>query len=226
MPSKKPIKQITKFTTLDYANHLSCIAWFSGCNMRCQYCYNPKIVEENGCISINEFLSFLKTRQNLLDAVVLSGGECTLYRGLKELCYEIKKLNFKIKIDTNGTNVNLLKELVSENLVDFIAIDYKAPKSKFEQITKNDNFDKFEESLSFLINANFNFEARTTVHNDLLDENDINEIIKDLYYKNYKFTYFLQFFLETQNLGNLKQTTKKLNLDKLSTLLPIFLRNT
>lgn len=194
--------------------------------MRCQYCYNPKIVEENGDITEDEFFSFLKTRVNLLDAVVISGGECTIYEGLSEFCQKIKKLNFKIKIDTNGTNPNVIKELVAKKLVDFIAIDYKSPKNKFQNITKNNNFDKFEESLNFLINENFNFEVRTTVHEDLLDENDINEIIKDLYYKNYKFTYFLQFFLETQNLGNLKQTTKKLNLDKLSTLLPIFLRNT
>ncbi|MDR0762368.1 MAG: radical SAM protein, partial [Campylobacteraceae bacterium] len=98
----KPIFDITPFTMLDYPEHLSCIVWFAGCNMRCSYCYNPHIVLGEGNIGIDELLNFLRTRAGRLEGVVLSGGECTLYPELPKLCREIKELGFKIKLDTNG----------------------------------------------------------------------------------------------------------------------------
>ena len=89
--SAEIIYDVTKFTHLDYPNHLSCIVWFSGCNMRCDYCYNKDIVfAKNGSYSYEDILEFLKTRVNLLDAVVLSGGEATSHE-LVEFCQAIKK---------------------------------------------------------------------------------------------------------------------------------------
>lgn len=193
--------------------------------MRCSYCYNPNIVEEKGEISALEFLEFLKTRRNLLDGVVLSGGECTLYPHLKELCKEIKKLKFDIKIDTNGTNLELLKELVKLGLVDYIALDFKATKAKFENITKSNFYEKTLKTLEFLIDINFNFEARTTIHSNLLNHEDINEIIKTLYQKGYKNTYFLQNFLDVENLGNLKSPSQIFDIQRLENLIPLELRN-
>jgi pyruvate formate lyase activating enzyme len=185
--------------------------------MRCPYCYNAPIVFGDGTKSLQEALDFLKTRQNRLTGVVLSGGECTLYPHLKELCKEIKTLGFEIKIDTNGTNPKLLQEIIQDKLVNYIALDYKAPKEKFETITKNKNFDAFSETLDFLIKTKFPFEARTTVHSSLLDENDINTIINDLHKRNYKYTYYLQNYLHVEDtVGNISPQNHSIDIKKIS----------
>ncbi len=125
--AKKSVYDITKFTTLDYQDHLACILWFAKCNMRCSYCYNAKIVDGEGVLKNQEVFNFLQSRIGKLDAVVLSGGECTLNPDIVEFCQEIRDLGFKIKIDTNGLNPDIIKDLIDFSLVDFIALDYKAP---------------------------------------------------------------------------------------------------
>jgi len=219
------IYDITKFTTLDFPDNLASILWFSGCNMRCPYCYNAPIVFDKGQISLQEVLDFLKTRQNRLSGVVLSGGECTNYPYLKEFAKEIKSLNFKIKIDTNGLNPSLIKELMEENLVDYIALDYKAPKEKFENITKNRHFEKFSQTLNTLISSNLTFEVRTTIHSKLLGIDDINSIIKDLSKRGYKGTYYLQNYLHTDStIEDIGKQKEIIDTSKLSDLIDINLR--
>jgi len=200
----KDIYDLTKFTHLDYPNELACIVWFNGCNMRCQYCYNDDIVfNKRGNYSYAEVLEFLKTRIGLLDAVVLSGGEACA-KSLVEFCRKIKNLGFLIKLDTNGTCFDNLVELVNENLLDYIALDYKAPQYKFFEVTQSNRFEEFEKTLCFLISKEVYFEVRTTIHTDLLDEEDINFMINDLHSKGYKNNYFLQRFLDTtHNIGNI-----------------------
>jgi len=221
----KVIYDLTSFTHLDYTNHLSCIVWFSGCNMRCDYCYNVDIVfAKDGKYSYNDILEFLKTRVNLLEAVVLSGGEASSYE-LVPFCRKIKELGFKIKLDTNGTNFLHIKELIELNLLDFIALDYKAPKAKFTQITHSSKFDDFSKSLDFLIASEMDFEARTTVHGDLLSSDDINEIIADLKERGYKNRYYIQEFLDTQkNIGDLKRPKQKLDRSALRNDLEVIFR--
>ena len=120
----KIIYDITPFTHIDYPDKLAAIAWFCGCNMRCIYCYNSDIVfSKRGKYSANELFAFLKKRINLLDGVVLSGGEPTLH-DLVPLCKEIKSMGFAIKLDTNGLNPDRVKELVEMELVDYIALDF------------------------------------------------------------------------------------------------------
>ena len=174
--------------------------------MRCDYCYNKDIVfAKNGTYSMNDALNFLETRQSLLDGVVLSGGEASLQE-LTPFCKAIKKLGFSIKLDTNGTNLELIKQLITLKLLDYIALDYKAPKEKFQAITHSRNYDAFSETLTFLIEADFDFEVRTTLHADLLNEDDINWIIKDLKQRNYNRTYYIQEFRVTEeNIGNLQK---------------------
>ena len=221
-----PIHSITKFTTLDYPKHLACIFWFATCNMACPYCYNPLIVRENGTLTTREALSFLKSRQGRLEGVVLSGGECTLYPQLKAFCEAIKELGYKIKIDTNGSNPELLEELMACNLVDYIALDYKAPLSQYQALTHFSHSERVEKSLEMLISHNFPFEVRTTWHSDLLHIEDINSIIHDLHIKGYKSTYYLQRYLHVeQTLGETKMEQTKIDLSKLISLVPIELRN-
>jgi len=224
---KKIIYDITPFTTTDYKDHLSCIAWFITCNMRCPYCYNPDIVNcKCGNYSVDDLITFLKKRVGLLDGVVLSGGEATNHN-LIPICEEIKKLKFKIKLDTNGSNPKLVKKLVDLHLIDYIALDYKATDEKFNMITNLKSNKNFIETLTFLIDSKFDFEVRTTIHPDLLNENDINCIILDLKEKNYQGVYYLQKYLDVEKtLGSInkpKQIFNKALLHK--EIIPLEFRN-
>ena len=223
----KILYDITKFSILDYEDHLSAILWFGGCNMRCPYCHNADIVFGKNSIQKEEAINFLKSRIGKLEAVVFSGGECTLYKELPTLAKEIKELGFKIKIDTNGTNPALLKEMVERNLVDFISLDFKAPKEKYISITSNKEFSSFLETLKYLIQKGQDFEVRTTVHTDILDENDINSIIKELHSFGFKGKYFIQNYMHQDKiLGDLKEQKRALNRDKIiSNLININFRN-
>ena len=141
----KPISYITPFTLLDYPHKSACILWYVGCNMRCLYCYNPEIVLGKGTISFDEVKQFLQKRKGLLDAVVFSGGECLIHKNIVEHIRELKELGFLIKVDTNGSKPFVLKQLLEENLVDYVALDFKALPKKFENITKSNLFKPFEE---------------------------------------------------------------------------------
>lgn len=222
---KKIIHNITSFTTVDYEDHLSCIIWFVRCNMRCQYCYNPDIVNsKSGLYTKEDVLEFLKKRVGLLDAVVLSGGEPTIH-DLEVFCKEIKLLGYKIKLDTNGSNPKQLEHLIKEQLVDYVAIDFKSLKEKFENITKSNFYEKFIKSLKILNVSKIEYEVRTTLHNDLLSVEDIN-IMQDILLKNgYKNSYFIQNFLEVENIANIKSSKKSLDISKLSDKLNIVFRN-
>jgi pyruvate formate lyase activating enzyme len=204
--NQKIVYDITKFTTTDYVGYISCIIWFIGCNFRCLYCYNDNIVyTKRGKYDFKEIFQFLKSRVGLLDSVVLSGGEATIHN-LIPLCKEIKELGFKIKLDTNGSNFEQIKKLVELNLIDYIAIDFKSPKDKFKDLVNSCVYDTIIKTIQYLINIDFDFELRTTVNTKLLDENDINSIIKEIVFLGYKKTYYIQNFLETSsNIGNIEK---------------------
>lgn len=193
--------------------------------MRCDYCYNKDIVfAKDGKYGYNDILDFLKTRVGLLEAVVLSGGEATSH-DLTLFCQKIKELGFKIKLDTNGTNFKQIKELLDLNLLDYVALDYKAPQSKFTQITHSNKFDEFSKTLDYLIETKTNFEARTTLHADLLNEEDINTIIQDLKERDYTNIYYIQEFLDTGvTIGNLTKPKHKINKALLKNDLKIIFR--
>ena len=210
--NQKIVYNITKFTTTDYVGHLSCIIWFVSCNFRCLYCYNDNIVyTKEGNYTQNNILDFLKTRIGLLDSVVLSGGEATVHNVIP-ICKEIKKLGFKIKLDTNATNLPQIKKLIELNLLDYIAIDFKAPKYKFKEIVGVDMYDNTIKTIQYLISIDFTFELRTTINKSLLDENDINSMIETISNLGYKNIYYLQNFLETSS--NIGHISKSSNIDK------------
>jgi pyruvate formate lyase activating enzyme len=126
-------------------------------------------------------------------------------------------MGFKIKLDTNGTNPLHVERLIKLKLLDFIALDYKAPKEKFTLITHSNRYNEFEKTLNMIINSKVKHEVRTTLHNDLLDIDDINNIIKDLKQRGYKNTYFIQEFLDTgTNIASIGLSTKKFDKTKLS----------
>ncbi len=221
-----PIHSITKFTTLDYPHHLACILWFAKCNMACSYCYNPHIVKEEGTLSLQEVLDFLQSRQGRLEGVVLSGGECTLYPHLLDFCETIKSLGYKIKLDTNGSHPEALEKLLTCKAIDYVALDYKSPWKGYKTLTHYAHPKRIEHSLELLLRSDTPFEVRTTWHSDLLSVEDINTIIEDLHVKGYQSTYYLQHYLHVnETLGETKKEQNKVDLSKLSKLLPIELRN-
>jgi pyruvate formate lyase activating enzyme len=213
--SSFPLFDITRFTLLDYPDKLASILWFSGCNMRCQYCYNGDIVLGNGRITEEELFEFLHCRIGKLDAVVLSGGEATLYPQLLELCKKIKSLGFLIKLDTNGLNTAIIQKLLDAQLLDYVALDYKAPKHLFELITKNTQWKAFNNTLNLLLKEkHITLEIRTTLHSALLNEKDVLMITDDLVNRGYTGTYYLQnFFRDVPTLNNLLSQKKIINCD-------------
>jgi len=214
----KPICNITPFTLLDYPHHSACILWYAGCNMRCLYCYNPEIVLGKGTIEFSKVLSFLKTRMGLLDAVVFSGGECMIHKNIREQIQQVKALGFVVKIDTNGSKPEVLKELIEENLIDYVALDFKSVPDKFQEITKSNLFVPFLETLKIITNSKIAFEVRTTYHSHLLNKNDIKAIIAILEAYNYNGNYYIQYFRNnTETIGKLNWSLQNLNSDYLST---------
>lgn len=224
-----PIVDITRFTLQNFSNHVACIIWFSGCNFRCPYCHNPEFITKSlPEISEEKIFKFLKSRIGLLEGVVLSGGECCLYDDIYGFIKKIKDLGFLVKIDTNGTNFNLIKLLVDNNMIDFIGLDYKSPKNKFKMITGSEQFQEFEKTLNFLIKSNFDMEIRTTVHTELLNEEDIKYIITDLEKRGYNKNYYIQNFRNDNKsiLGELKNQERVLNTKLInSNKIDIFFRN-
>lgn len=188
------IYNITKFTMLDYQGKMACIIWFTGCNMQCLYCHNPQIATAKGKYSLNEIKSFLKSRVGKLEAVVFSGGEATLFKKLPDLARYCHELGFKVKLDTNGTNPKVVKKLVEQGLIDYVALDYKANESNFSKVTNCKLWQKFQETLDYLMSVknDFAFEVRTTWHTELLSKADIQEILDDLNSKGYDAPFYLQ----------------------------------
>ncbi|WP_317173122.1 anaerobic ribonucleoside-triphosphate reductase activating protein [Flavobacterium soyangense] len=214
----KPIYGLTPFTLLDYPHKSACILWFAGCNMRCLYCYNPEIVLGKGSLSFEKILSFLHSRKNLLDAVVFSGGECVLHKNILTLIAKVKKMGFLVKIDTNGSLPDTMQQLLNQNLVDYIALDFKAPKSKFQSITQSDFYDSFEKTLDLMLKIEIPFEVRTTYHSDLLAEEDLREMVHFLENKNFAGNYYIQYFKNNvETLSKLERSNNRIDCEKLST---------
>ena len=214
----KPIYSLTPFTLLDYPHKSACILWFAGCNMRCLYCYNPEIVFGKGIISFENILQFLKGRRQLLDAVVFSGGECLLHKKSVPFIAEVKQMGFLVKIDTNGSQPKVLKELIQKELIDYVALDFKAMPVNFEKITQSKLFIPFEKSLLLLLQSRIPFEVRTTVHSELLKKNDIQQMISYLERTGYEGNYYIQHFVNgAPTIEKLGHSFKVLENENLST---------
>lgn len=223
----KPIYHITPFTLLDYPDKAACIIWFVGCNMRCKFCYNIDIVKGKGHFSFEEVLPFIDSRKNLLDGVVLSGGECTMHAGLIPFINEIKKRNMLVKVDTNGSNPKVLEKLLSANLVDYVALDFKSLAKNFYHVTQSDLFTKFEKSMNILISSSCSFEVRTTFHSNLLALEELNDMILYLGNKKYKGIYYIQHFLNhCETLGDVGNDCRRVLVEDLkSDLVQVVIRN-
>lgn len=185
--------------------------------MRCTYCYNPDIVLGKGRLSIAEATGFLRSRQGLLQGVVLSGGECTLHPAIFPLLETAKTYGFAVKIDTNGSRPGVLKALIARQLVDYIALDFKALEPRYRLITRSGLFAEFAESLSLLNHSDVPFEVRTTVHSDLISLDELQAMVGFLQQAAYRGRYYIQHYVnDVPVLGTLGRSTKNTHLSTLS----------
>ena len=168
-----------KNSFVDYPGNIACVVFVTGCNMRCWYCHNSHLFDsDHKTISELEIFDFLSSHKGFLDGVVVSGGEPTLQPDLVEFVEKVKKLGFLVKLDTNGTNPEVIKTLLDKKLVDYIAMDIKAPLEKYENITKVKNdLSKIKESINLIMSCGVDYEFRTTFSPDL-SVADIEEIGK------------------------------------------------
>jgi pyruvate formate lyase activating enzyme len=178
-----------KTSLLDYPDRISAIVWVSGCNFRCPFCYNKNLALGTAeLFPEDEILSFLSKRKEQLEGVVISGGEPLLQEDIVDFIEKIKKQRFPVKIDTNGAFPEKLGELLEKQLVDYVAMDVKAPKKKYRELVDVDvDISKIEASIDLIKNKAPAYEFKTTFVPDLLKKEDIVEIAKwlkgaDLYY--------------------------------------------
>ena len=154
----------------------------------------------------------------MLDAVVFSGGECVMHKNIIQLIGKVKKMGFLVKVDTNGSSPDVMQQLLNQKLIDYVALDFKAPKSKFKAITKSDLYEAFEKTLDVILKSEIPFEVRTTYHSDLLTLEDLMEMIRFLEVKKYIGNYYIQYFKNNvETLSKLGHSNNKIDCEKLST---------
>jgi len=175
---------IQRFSLIDFPVKLSLIVFTRGCNFRCPYCHNPELVDPNRYVDALEeeqLWEFLQRRLHKLDAVVITGGEPTLHDDLGLFIEKIKTMGFLVKLDTNGSNPRVLKNLLSENLLDYVAMDIKAPLEKYSEVAKMPvDVKHIEESITLIRQSHLDHEFRTTIAKNLLSEDDVLSIAKML----------------------------------------------
>ncbi len=194
------IAWIKKTTLLDYPGHVACLIFTPWCNLRCHQCYNPEFVDPielketlKDLISEKAFFNFLESRKNVLEWVVICGWEPSLQKDLYKFIKKIKKLWLLVKLDTNGQDPKILKKLIDDKLIDFVAMDIKHRFDKYHKITSiKENTDKYKKSIEILKSSWINYEFRTTVVKWFHTIKDIKEICKEISWSK---AYYIQNFI-------------------------------
>ena len=199
-----------KNSFVDYPSKISCVVFTPGCNMNCWYCHNREIINESeGAYDEEQVLEFLKKRAGFLDAVVVSGGEATLQPDLVEFIKKVKAMGYLVKLDTNGTNPEVLTNLINEKLVDYVAMDIKAPFEKYNLVTpiKPEMLENVKRSVEILESANIAHEFRTTFAPNLTKEDIINLLREISPVKNYSLQMYVRPKFIEDKLENHKKET-------------------
>lgn len=175
---------LQKTTLIDYPGHVAATVFTAGCNFRCPWCYSkelvlPELIANQSEISQEEIFEFLKGKQGLLEGVVICGGEPTLHPDLPEFVKKIKDLGFLVKLDSNGSNPKMLRELIDKKLIDYVAMDIKLPKERYSLVFGGRlSVDDIEESIKILKNSDIDFEFRTTVAPGVHTPGDLGEMAR------------------------------------------------
>ncbi|OPX33180.1 MAG: anaerobic ribonucleoside-triphosphate reductase activating protein [Candidatus Latescibacteria bacterium 4484_181] len=174
------IKGLQKTSLIDYPGKIVSILFLGGCNFRCPYCYNPQLVlhyQQMPDITEEEVLEHLHSRKRFLDGISVTGGEPTLHSDLPLFLEKVKKEGFLVKIDTNGTHPEMLRKLCQKGLLDYLAMDVKAPLERYKEVVRATvDRGKIQESVRLIKGGQVEYEFRTTIVPGLLDEEDIKKI--------------------------------------------------
>jgi pyruvate formate lyase activating enzyme len=191
-----------KQSLIDYPGKISSVIFTAGCNFRCGFCHNPDLViperiKNSPKLSQEKILQYFKENKELLDAVSITGGEPTLQKDLIDFIKAVKEMNLAIKLDTNGTNPETIKKLIEQQLIDFIAMDIKAPLEleKYKKLAgthlNQEHINNILKTIQIILDSGIKHDFRTTIIKEHHTKQDIMDIIKDL--KNCK-VYSLQKF--------------------------------
>ena len=178
---------LEKSTLIDYPGRIAATVFLLGCNFRCPFCYSSELVlpekmAEQPKIAEKAFFDFLKERQGLLEGVVICGGEPTIHKDLPDFIKRIKDLGFLVKFDTNGSNPEMLRELMQDGLVDYVAMDIKAPLgAKYDLATGvKVDLDKIKESIEIIKGSGVDYEFRSTIVPSIHSKEDVIQMAKDI----------------------------------------------
>lgn len=220
---------LQKLTLLDYPGKTACTVFTGGCNFRCPFCHNASLVADiDGAdtYSEEEILGFLSKRTGLLDGVCITGGEPLMHSGIAEFIKKVKDMGYKVKLDTNGTFPEMLRKLLEDKLVDYVAMDIKNSGEKYAATagTENISLSDIEKSINMLKSTDIDYEFRTTVVREFHTEEDIIKIAR--WIKGAK-KYFLQNFEDSGNLiGENMNAVPKEVLEKMKNSAKAFVENT
>jgi pyruvate formate lyase activating enzyme len=194
---------LQKVTLIDYPGMIGATVFTQGCNFRCPYCHNPELVDPGRYGTIipeEEVLSFLDKRRGKLDAVTVTGGEPTIQKDLDRFLKTLKEMGYLVKVDTNGSNPDVLETLINRSLVDYLAMDIKGPLKKYGAIASvNVDTGRIRRSIELITSSGIDHEFRTTLIRSLLDPQDLRSVAELI--KNARL-YVLQPFVSTKTLDD------------------------
>lgn len=194
---------LQKTSLIDYPNKISAIVFTAGCNFRCHFCHNPELVidiNKKNLINQQEVFDFLTKRKKTLDAVVITGGEPTQHKDLPEFIKKIKDMGLLVKLDTNGSNPKMLKKLIKHKLIDYIAMDIKAPLPKYAKVVNvKADTNKIKKSIKLIMKSGLPYEFRSTLLPKLHNKEDVIKMAKLI--KGAQ-NYFLQKFIPGKKHNN------------------------
>jgi len=169
-----------KNSFIDYPGKISCVVFVSGCNFRCPYCHNPELVRGESppsSLTRDSIFTFLEQRKGFIDGVVITGGEPTLHDGILQFCREVKNLGYQVKLDTNGSNPDLLKKLIDLAVIDYVAMDIKTdPYHYAPLIAKNIAPEDILSSIRIIMESAPDYEFRTTCVKPIVSADIIKKI--------------------------------------------------
>lgn len=170
-----------KLSLVDFEGKIGSTIFLNGCNFRCPFCHNALLIYATAPeIEFEEVLAYLKKRRNIIEAVCVSGGEPTVNPHLRDILVELKKLGLYVKLDTNGSKFEIVKDLLEEGLVDYVAMDIKNSFTSYGKTIGGAKLEDVKKTMDFLMNSEYDYEFRTTLVKELHDEDDIHEMKKML----------------------------------------------
>lgn len=180
--SEVDIRGVQSTSFIDYPDTIATMVFTGGCNFRCGYCHNAGLVDKKyGRVTLEEVQRVIDSKRRYIKGVVISGGEPTIQRGLVEYIRGFKEQGLKVKLDTNGTDPEKLRELLDGGLVDYIAMDIKTGEKRYTEVVQTGvDMGKIKESIRHIINSGIDYEFRTTVCKELVGYEDIRDIVEEM----------------------------------------------